>query len=134
MAFPRSLERRGFTLKSKTMSLTTRSIRERDSDYLKVEDYVWRWDTDWFWCSQYIFAHKPIIRRLLGPKRLNSVTYTRIMRWNRKYKIAHYWDLLRGFHSEAVIQDVEIPLERCAEFIDFYFNSIRFTPVINVIK
>ena len=51
------------------------------------------------------------------------------MRWNRKYKIAHYWDLLRGFHSEAVIQDVEIPLERCAEFIDFYFNSIRFTPV-----
>ena len=105
------------------------SIRNRDTDYLRVEDYIWRWDTDWFWCSQYIFAHKPIIRRLLGPKRLNSVTYTRIMRWNRKYKIAHYWDLLRGFHSEAVIQDVEIPLERCAEFIDFYFNSIRFTPV-----
>jgi FAD/FMN-containing dehydrogenase len=106
-----------------------RSIRERESDYLKVEDYIWRWDTDWFWCSQYIFAHKPLIRRLLGPNRLNSVTYTKIMRWNRKYNIAHYLDRLLGFYSEAVIQDVEIPLERCAEFMDFYFSSIKFTPV-----
>lgn len=106
-----------------------RSIRERDSDYLKVEDYVWRWDTDWFWCSQYIFADKPIVRRFLGPKRLNSVTYTKIMRWNRKYNIAYYLDLLQGFHSEAVIQDVEIPLDRCSDFLDFYFNSIKFMPV-----
>ena len=30
MALPRSLDRRGFTLKSKTMSLTTRSMRERE--------------------------------------------------------------------------------------------------------
>ncbi len=28
MALPRSLDRRGFTLKSKTMSLTTRSMRD----------------------------------------------------------------------------------------------------------
>ena len=30
MALPRSLERRGLTLKSKTTSLTTRSMRERE--------------------------------------------------------------------------------------------------------
>lgn len=30
MALPRSLDRRGFTLKSKMMSLTTRSMRERE--------------------------------------------------------------------------------------------------------
>jgi FAD/FMN-containing dehydrogenase len=38
-------------------------------------------------------------------------------------------DLLLGFHSEAVIQDVEIPLERCSDFLDFYFSNIKFTPV-----
>ena len=106
-----------------------RSIRERDSDYLRVEDYIWRWDTDWFWCSQYIFAQNPIVRRLLGPKRLNSATYTKIMRWNRKYNIIHFLNLLLGFHSEAVIQDVEIPLQHCPDFLDFYFNTIKFTPV-----
>jgi FAD/FMN-containing dehydrogenase len=106
-----------------------RSIRERESDYLQVEDYIWRWDTDWFWCSQYIFAHNPIVRRLLGPKRLNSMTYTKIMRWNRKYNLAHNLDRLLGLHSEAVIQDVEIPLAQCPEFLKFYFNTIKFTPV-----
>ena len=106
-----------------------RSIRERDTDYLKVEDYIWRWDTDWFWCSRYIFAHNPIVRHLLGPKRLNSATYTKIMRWNRKYNITHYLNLLKGYHSEAVIQDVEIPLDRCPDFLDFYFSNIKFTPI-----
>jgi FAD/FMN-containing dehydrogenase len=106
-----------------------RSIREQSSDYLKVEDYIWRWDTDWFWCSQYIFAQNPIIRRLLGPERLNSVTYTKIMRWNRRFNIVHYLNLLLGFHSEAVIQDVEIPLQHCPDFLDFYFKTIKFTPV-----
>ena len=105
------------------------SIRKRDEDYLTVEDYIWRWDTDWFWCSQYIFAQNPFVRRLLGKKRLNSVTYTKIMRWNRKWKIAHYLDRMLGYSSEAVIQDVEIPLHRCPEFLNFYFNTIKFTPV-----
>ena len=106
-----------------------RSIQNRDEDYLTVKDYIWRWDTDWFWCSQYIFAQNPIVRRLLGKKRLNSVTYTKIMNWNRKWKIAHNLDKLLGYSSEAVIQDVEIPLLRCPDFLNFYFNTIQFTPV-----
>jgi len=106
-----------------------RSIQEIQSDYLHVEDYIWRWDTDWFWCSGYFGAQNPIVRRLLGAKRLNSVTYTKLMHWNRKYNITHYFNLLLGVHSEAVIQDVEIPLARCPEFLDFYFNTIKFTPI-----
>ena len=27
-----------------------RSVRERESDLLTIHD-LWRWDTDWFWCS-----------------------------------------------------------------------------------
>ena len=106
-----------------------RSIQKRHTDYLRVEDYIWRWDTDWFWCSRYLFAENPLVRRILGPKRLNSTTYTKIMRWNRKYNITHRLHQLLGYYSEAVIQDVEIPLHHCPEFLDFYFKTIKFTPV-----
>jgi len=27
-----------------------RSIQQRTEDWLTTHDYLWRWDTDWFWC------------------------------------------------------------------------------------
>ena len=29
-----------------------RSIQRRTTDRLTIHDYLWRWDTDWFWCSR----------------------------------------------------------------------------------
>lgn len=106
-----------------------RSIRSRQSDYLTVSDYLWRWDTDWFWCSKNLGAQHPLIRRLYGRARLNSVTYTKIMRWNSRWKLTQALNRLLGSHTESVIQDVEIPLDRCVEFFDFYHDTIRFLPV-----
>jgi FAD/FMN-containing dehydrogenase len=106
-----------------------RSLRERGEDYLTTEDYIWRWDTDWFWCSKNLLAQNPIVRRLYGPKRLNSVTYTKIMRWNSRWGLTRRLDALRGMHSESVIQDVEIPVTRAAEFLDFYHRTIPLLPV-----
>ena len=106
-----------------------RSIRERDSDYLTTADYIWRWDTDWFWCSKNVGAQHPLIRRLYGRQRLNSVTYTKIMRWNSRVGLTARLNKLLGIHAESVIQDVEIPLDRCAAFFRFYFDTVRFTPV-----
>ncbi len=106
-----------------------RSLRERPEDYLATRDYLWRWDTDWFWCSKNLGAQNPLIRRVYGRQRLNSVTYTKIMRWNSRWKLTHHLNRLLGVHAESVIQDVEIPLKRCLEFFDFYFRTIRFMPV-----
>jgi FAD/FMN-containing dehydrogenase len=106
-----------------------RSLRSRTEDYLTVEDYLWRWDTDWFWCSKNLFAQNPLIRRLYGRKRLNSVTYTKLMRWNSKWKLSHYLNKALGIHAEPVIQDVEVPIARAAEFLAFYHEAIRFLPV-----
>jgi hypothetical protein len=49
-----------------------RSLRERRTDYLTAHDYLWRWDTDWFWCSKNLGAQNRFIRRLYGRERLNS--------------------------------------------------------------
>ena len=106
-----------------------RSIRERDSDYLTTRDYLWRWDTDWFWCSKNVDAQHPLVRRLLGRKRLNSITYQRIMRWNSRWGVTRALDRLRGRHAEAVIQDVDIPLDRAAEFLAFLHREIGILPV-----
>ncbi len=106
-----------------------RSIREREEDYLTVEDFIWRWDTDWFWCSKNVFAQHWLVRRLLGRERLNSITYTKIMRWNARLGLTRRIERLLGLHSESVIQDVDIPVDRAVAFFRFYFDTIRFTPV-----
>ncbi|MBI3897072.1 MAG: FAD-binding oxidoreductase [Gammaproteobacteria bacterium] len=105
------------------------SIRQRQTDYLTVSDYIWRWDTDWFWCSKNVYAQHPLIRRLYGRDRLNSITYTKIMRWNSRWKLTAAINRVRGVHSESVIQDVELPVEHCVDFFNFYHDTIRFLPV-----
>jgi FAD/FMN-containing dehydrogenase len=106
-----------------------RSIREREDDYLPTRDYLWRWDTDWFWCSKNVHAQHPLVRRLLGRKRLNSITYQKIMRWNARWGVTRTLDRFRGRHAEAVIQDVDIPLDRAAEFLAFLHREIGILPV-----
>ena len=106
-----------------------RSIRERDEDYLTTRDFIWRWDTDWFWCSKNVHAQNPVVRRLLGRERLNSVTYQRIMRWNARWNVTGWINRLRRLHTESVIQDVDIPIERAPEFLDFFQREIGIEPV-----
>lgn len=106
-----------------------RSIRERDSDYLTTRAFLWRWDTDWFWCSKNAGAQHPLVRRLLGRKRLNSITYQKIMRWNSRWGITRTLDRLAGRHAETVIQDVDIPIERAVEFLAFLHREVGILPV-----
>jgi hypothetical protein len=106
-----------------------RSLRERHEDYLTARDYLWRWDTDWFWCSKNVGAQHPLLRRLLGRDRLNSITYQRIMRWNARCGATQALDRLRGVHAEAVIQDIDIPIGRAAEFLAFLHAEVGLLPI-----
>jgi FAD/FMN-containing dehydrogenase len=106
-----------------------RSIGERREDFLTVHDFLWRWDTDWFWCSKNLMAQNPLVRRLVyGRKRLGSRTYTKIMRWNSRVGATRKLERLLGMHSESVIQDVDIPLARAGEFLEFYAREIGLWP------
>ena len=106
-----------------------RSIRERELDYLCVSDFIWRWDTDWFWCSKNVGAQVPWIRRLYGRRRLGSRTYQRIMRWNSRLGAARALERLRHAHVESVIQDVDIPIEQAGEFLAFFQREVGIEPV-----
>jgi FAD/FMN-containing dehydrogenase len=110
-------------------SIYYRSIASRPEDYLTVHDYIWRWDTDWFWCSKNVFAQNPVVRRIYGRKRLGSRHYTKIMRWNSRVGVTRRIEKLLGLHSESVIQDVDIPISRAAEFLEFYRETIGLWPL-----
>ena len=106
-----------------------RSIAEKREDYLTAHDYLWRWDTDWFWCSKNVMAQNAFFRRFVfGRQRLGSRTYTRIMRWNSRVGVTKKLERVLGLHSESVIQDVDIPLSRAAEFLQFYSKEIQLWP------
>ena len=106
-----------------------RSLRDREVDYLSVKDYLWRWDTDWFWCSRNVGAEHLWVRRLLGRSRLNSRTYTRLMRWNARWGVTRCWARLLRQHPESVIQDVDIPLPRAQDFLGFLLRVIGILPI-----
>lgn len=110
-------------------SIYYRSIRERELDYLTTRDYIWRWDTDWFWCSKNLYAQNPLIRRLLGRGRLNSVTYTRVMRWNSKWGVTRALNRMLGWHTESVIQDVDVPIANAPAFLEFFEREIGIRPI-----
>jgi FAD/FMN-containing dehydrogenase len=106
-----------------------RSIPARSEDYLTTHDYLWRWDTDWFWCSKNLYVQNALMRRLLGRKRLNSITYQKVMRWNGRVGFTRTLSEWFGYHSESVIQDVDIPIENAPGFLDFFHREIGIKPL-----
>ncbi len=107
-----------------------RSIPRRATDALTVHDYLWRWDTDWFWCSRAFGAQNPTMRRLWPARWRRSDVYHRIVGLENRHHVAAAIDRRRGLPArERVVQDVEIPLERTADFLHWYLEHVPMTPV-----
>jgi len=104
-----------------------RSLRSRGEDYLTIHDYLWRWDTDWFWCSRNVGAQFAPVRLLAGPRLLSSVTYQKIMRAAQRWPL----EALAGRRGrrESVIQDVDVPLAEAAAFLADFHDQVGLAPV-----
>jgi FAD/FMN-containing dehydrogenase len=106
------------------------SIRGPHEDFLTISDYLWRWDTDWFWCSRAFGVQQPVIRRLWPRHYRRSDVYRRLVAFDRRHNLTGRISARRGGPaSEAVIQDVEIPVERSAEFLEFFHDKVGMNPV-----
>ena len=110
-----------------------RSIQHDDGikpDRLTIHDYLWRWDTDWFWCSEAFGAQRPRIRRLWPRRYRRSSFYGKLMRYERRFHIGDRIERLGGRPPrEQVVQDVEVPIERCAEFLDWFLDTVPIKPI-----
>ena len=105
----------------KSMEIYYRSIPRKGNDWLTAKDYIWRWDTDWFWCSKHFGMETRALRFVARPA-LHSRTYQRLMRLSQRL-------LPVSTSSESVIQDVQIPIENAPAFWDFLRTEIGITPV-----
>ena len=107
-----------------------RSLRGPREDFLTIRDYLWRWDTDWFWCSRPFGVQHPAIRRAWPRRYRRSDVYRALVAFDRRYRL---WETLNSSRGqpprEAVIQDVEIPLERAAAFARFFAGEVGMSPV-----
>jgi FAD/FMN-containing dehydrogenase len=107
-----------------------RSLRERSTDALTANDYLWRWDTDWFWCSRAFGVQHPVVRRLWPARYRRSDVYHRIVGLENRYGVAARVDRWRGLPArERVVQDVEIPLAGTAEFLRWFVENVPISPV-----
>ena len=111
-------------------SVYYRSVQSERTDLLTTHDYLWRWDTDWFWCSRAFGAQNPWVRKAWPAHLLRSDVYWKLIALDRRTGFSRRRDqLLRQPAQEHVVQDVEVPIDRLPEFLDFFHREIGIEPV-----
>ncbi len=107
-----------------------RSIAERTHDLLTMHDYLWRWDTDWFWCSAAFGAQNRLLRRIWPARWRRSDVYHQLIGLDARFGVIDRLDKLRRVGGrERVIQDIEVPVDRMPEFLEWFDDRIGMRPV-----
>ncbi|MFS0896698.1 FAD-binding oxidoreductase [Mycolicibacterium litorale] len=99
-------------------------------DRLTIHDYLWRWDTDWFWCSRAFGAQNPRIRRFWPRRYRRSSFYWKLIGYDQRFDIADRIEIRNGRPPrERVVQDVEVPIARTAEFLAWFLENVPIEPI-----
>ncbi|MDA4106714.1 FAD-binding oxidoreductase [Mycolicibacterium holsaticum] len=99
-------------------------------DRLTIHDYLWRWDTDWFWCSRAFGAQDARIRRFWPRRYRRSSFYWKLIAYDRRYNIADRIEARNGRPPrERVVQDIEVPIVRTAEFLHWFLDNVPIEPI-----
>ncbi|MCP2319648.1 FAD/FMN-containing dehydrogenase [Nocardia amikacinitolerans] len=99
-------------------------------DRLTIHDYLWRWDTDWFWCSRAFGTQNPRIRRFWPKRYRRSSFYWKLVALDHKYDIGDKLEARKGNPPrERVVQDIEVPVERTADFVEWFLREIPIEPI-----
>ena len=107
-----------------------RSLQQRQTDLLTTYDYLWRWDTDWFWCSGAFGVQNPRIRRLWPRRWRRSDVYHKLVALDRRFGIIDRIDQRSGRPlRERVIQDIEVPVDQLPEFLEWFDEVVGMRPV-----
>jgi FAD/FMN-containing dehydrogenase len=107
-----------------------RSLQSRREDYLTTRDYLWRWDTDWFWCSRAFGAQNKWARKVWPARYRRSSFYWRIIALERRFSITARLDQRAGRpERENVVQDIEIPVGRLPEMLRRLDEITHIEPV-----
>jgi len=63
-----------------------KSLQTSREDFLTIKDYIWRWDTDWFWCSRRSACRDSKLRPFSGPRQVRrSNVYRKLVALDQKH-------------------------------------------------
>lgn len=109
-------------------------VEAAKDDRLTIHDYLWRWDTDWFWCSRAFGVQNPRLRRWWPRRYRRSSVYSKLVAADRRL---HVSDRIEAHsvrspgHSahERVVQDVEVPIRHARDFLGWFLDNVPITPI-----
>lgn len=109
-------------------------VEATKDDRLTINDYFWRWDTDWFWCSRAFGVQNPRLRRWWPRRYRRSSVYSKLIAMDRRFGLSDRIET-RSIRSpsrpvrERVVQDVEVPVERTCDFLEWFLKEVPITPI-----
>ncbi len=107
-----------------------RSIQSKTTDRLTTYDYLWRWDTDWFWCSGGLGLRNRWVRRVWPKRWRRSDVYHHLIGLDQRLGFSRVLDRVQGRpERERVIQDIEVPAGQLAEFLSWFDANVGMSPV-----
>lgn|SRR3989344_5836113 len=121
------IEKAPYLSNYKKLKIYYKSLKEKQEDYLTIKDYIWRWDTDWFWCSKHFGVQNKLLRLFIPKSLLNSKNYWKIRAWNGKYRFTEKFPSKKK--RESIIQDVETTINKTEEFLTFFHKEIGIKPI-----
>lgn len=96
----------------------------KEHDFLKTEDYIFRYDPDWFWTTKSMGLENKFLRMCLGRKRLRSDFYYRLLQLDNRFGFISALNRLQGEKYEILIQDAEVPVEHAADFLHWFHEHV----------
>ena len=99
-------------------------------DRLTTRDYLWRWDTDWFWCSRAFGAQDRRVRRVWPRRWRRSSVYWKLVAFDQRWSVVDRLEARRDRPPrERVVQDVEVPVGECAGFLHWFLREVPIEPL-----
>lgn len=104
-----------------------KSLLRKEEDYLSTFDFLFRWDSDWWWGTSGSPLRFTLARLLLGKFLLHSKFHMKYFRFMQKLSKQKFLFFLPS--QESVIQDIGIPRKNWEKFLDFLLSDIGILPI-----
>jgi delta24-sterol reductase len=90
------------------------------SDIVPVTDYLFRYDRGGFWVGRFAFKYFCVPFDRFSRFLVDRFMHTRVM-----YQALHE----SGLGEEYIVQDLALPRERAAEFLEYAFGDLKVSPL-----
>lgn len=99
-----------------------------ETEYMSIEDYIWRWDPDAYWATDSTILQNNWFRLLFGKIVLRSDHLLKIEK-NTLFKfIQKHFKLIKE-NKHNLTQDIGIPLKNWLAYFEWYCNHINKFPL-----